>query len=219
MHVELTAVRGETFVGLIGFATDRYAILSPEFSEDESEVLGVPILKTKAYGTNLIGMFCTGNSNGILMPYFVTNEEMETITKFANGMGVKTLRIEEKYTALGNMIAANDKGAVISTSLTRDYREIEDVLGVEVQATDLGGRTEVGAFVSATNKGFLAHPAAEQQLKRLSEILKVEGMLGTVNCGIPYVKSGLIANSNGYITGRKTTGIELQRIDDALGFI
>ena len=39
------------------------------------------------------------------------------------------------------------------------------------------------------------------------------------NFGFPFVKSGLIANSNGYLAGSRTTGIELGRIDEALGFL
>jgi len=219
MHVLTTAVNGENFVGLLGFATDRYAVLSPEFNENEEEILEVPILRTKAYGTNLVGMFCTGNSNGVLLPYFVSDDELESISKFMSPLGVEVARVEDKYTALGNMVLSNDKGAIVSSSLTREFEKIKDVLAVEAVEGDVNGRPEVGAHAAATNKGFLAHFAAEEQLKEISDILKVSGILGTVNCGVPYVKSGLIANSNGYITGRRTTGIELQRIDDAFGFM
>jgi translation initiation factor 6 len=214
MIAQQLMVEGETFVGLIGLATDKYAILSPQFRQDDA--LGVPTLKTKAYGTNLIGMFCQGNSNGILLPYFVTNEELQAVKDFASKLGVAVGRVNEKYTALGNMIACNDRAAFVADEI-RDYKEIKDVLGVEVLCGDIGGRMEIGAYVLPTNKGFIAHPDAEKKLQELESIFKVKGMVGTVNCGVPYVKSGLIANSNGYITGMRTTGIELQRIEDALG--
>jgi translation initiation factor 6 len=214
MHAEQVTVHGEDFIGLLGFATDRYAFLSPQF--ERSDILDVPTLVEKTYSTNLVGLFCLGNSNGILLPYFVSDSELETITRFAKSLGVEVGRIEERYTALGNMIAANDKGAYVS-ELIRDFKKIEDVLGVEVQLGSVGGHMEVGAYVMAINKGFLAHPDADRQLDEIADILKVKGMIGTVNCGIPFVKSGLIANSNGYLTGGKTTPIEMQRIEDALG--
>jgi translation initiation factor 6 len=215
MHAEQVTVNGEDFIGLLGFATDRYAILSPQFERDA--VLDVPTMVEKVYSTNLVGLFCAGNSNGLLLPYFVSDNELDTISRFAKSHGVKVGRIEERYTALGNMMAVNDKGAYVS-EVIRDYKMIEDILGVEVSLGSVGGHVEVGAYVLATNRGFLAHPDAQRQLGDIGSVLKVGGMVGTVNCGIPFVKSGLIANSNGYLAGGKTTPIEMQRIEDALGF-
>ncbi|MFH1055082.1 MAG: translation initiation factor IF-6 [Candidatus Altiarchaeota archaeon] len=216
MHADQVTVHGEDFIGLLGTASDRYAVISPEF--EFSEILDVPTLKTKIYGTKLVGIFCTGNSNGVLVPYFISDTEFAAMVAFMKPLGVEVMKVKDKYTAVGNMVAANDKKAFISNSLTRDYKEIEDALGVEAVLGDVGGHIEVGAYIFATNKGFLAHPDAESQLPQLKELFKVGGMVGTVNCGIPYVKSGLIANSNGYITGGRTTPIEMQRIEDALGF-
>ncbi len=216
MTVEQTTVWGENFVGLMGLATDKYAIACPGF--DEAKLLGVPALNTKVYGTNLVGMFCCGNSNGLLLPYFTPDCELREIKEFMGGLGVEVGRMEGKYTALGNMMTANDKAAYVSEAVM-EYKTVEDVLGVEAVTGTVGGRIEVGAYVVATNKGFLTHPDAEKQLDELKSLFKVGGMLGTVNCGVQFVKSGIVANSNGYITGIRTTGIELQRIDDALGFM
>jgi translation initiation factor 6 len=217
MQSEQMTVFGEDFVGLFGLACDRYAVVSPHFEGDD--ILSVPTLKTKMYGTNLVGMFCTGNSKGLLIPYFVTDGEYADIVSFMRPLGVEVARVEDRYTAVGNMIACNDKKAFISSSLTRDFKAIEHALGVEAIPGDVAGHIEVGAYVYPTNRGFLAHPAAEKQLGQLKEIFGVDGMLGTLNCGVPYVKSGIIANKNGYITGSKTTPIEMQRLEDALGFV
>ena len=92
------------------------------------------------------------------------------------------------------------------------------MLGVDAKSCAIGGHSEVGAHCLATNKGFICHPDADHDMKMLTKVLEVEGQKGTVNCGIPFVKSGIIANSNGYVTGNQTTGIELSQIDDALGF-
>jgi translation initiation factor 6 len=216
MHVSQVSVLGEDFVGLLGFASDAYTILSPAFKG--GDVLGAPTLKTKVYGTNLVGLFCAGNSNGMLVPYFTSDSELRELREFAGELGVEVARVAGRYTALGNLVAANDTATYVSDTL-RDVETIRDVLDVEVVSGDIAGRSEVGAYLSVTNGGFLAHPDAEDKLGELAELFKVQGLTGTVNRGIPYVKSGLIANSNGYITGEQTTGIELQRIDDALGFI
>ncbi|MBD3389152.1 MAG: translation initiation factor IF-6 [Candidatus Altiarchaeales archaeon] len=215
MHVDQLSVNGEDYIGLLGYATDKYALLSNNFPDVEA--LSVPVLKTRIYGSNLAGLFCAGNSNGILAPYFISDLELKTLKEFADEIGVGVGRVEGKYTALGNLIACNDHAALISNNI-RDHTTIKDVLDVEIVSGDVAGHSEVGAYTLATNKGFITHPQAENQLQDLKDILKVEGMTGTVNRGIPYVKSGLIANTHGYITGTQTTGIELQRIDDALGF-
>ena len=44
-------------------------------------------------------------------------------------------------------------------------------------------------------------------------------MIGTVNHGYPVIGSGLVANTKGAIIGKLTTGIEMGRIEEALGFL
>ncbi len=43
--------------------------------------------------------------------------------------------------------------------------------------------------------------------------------LGTVNYGTPLLGSGLIAGTAGFVVGEETTGPEIGRIEDALGYI
>ncbi|MBU4201791.1 MAG: translation initiation factor IF-6 [Candidatus Altiarchaeales archaeon] len=216
MHLQQVSVSGEDFVGLLGFATDKYAILAEKFPGIEA--LGVPELRTRIYGTNLIGMFCCGNSNGILLPYFVLKSKIKELEKFFSKIDVKIGILPGKHTALGNLVACNDSGAVISPKIS-DPNLIEDVLGVKATVMEIAGHEEVGSCCIATNKGFLVHPDAEDDLKFLKRIFKVEGMAGSVNFGFPFVKAGLVANSNGYLTGLGTTGIELGRVDEAFGFL
>ena len=215
MHVQQVSVQGEDFIGLLGTATDAYAVLSSNFPE--TEALGVPIVKTRLYGTNLIGLFCVGNSNGLLLPYFISDDEIEELKK-SLGEEIEIGRLMDKCTAIGNLIACNDHAAIVSP-LISETRTIKKVLGVKVVQRRISGHDEVGACCVATNRGFLVHPDAEDELKKISKIFKVNGLVGSVNFGFPFVKSGLIANSNGYLAGSRTTGIELGRIDEALGFL
>jgi translation initiation factor 6 len=50
-------------------------------------------------------------------------------------------------------------------------------------------------------------------------VLKVPVDLGTINCGIPYVGMGLIANSHGAVAGFVTTGPELFILGQALDVV
>ena len=143
---------------------------------------------------------------------------MKELKKFFSKIDVEIGIFPGKHTALGNLVACNDKGAVISPKIS-DPALVEDVLGVKVKVMEIAGHEEVGSCCIATNKGFIAHPEAEDELRLLKRILKVEGKTGSVNFGFPFVKSGLVANSNGYLAGLGTTGIELGRVDEALGFL
>lgn len=215
MYFNQLRVCGEDFVGLLGFASDKYAILSENFPD--KDVLGVPSLKTRIYGTGLVGLFLAGNSNGVLLPYLISEKKEEELRGFLGKLGVDLAVLGGKHTALGNLVAANDHGAVVSPRIA-EVRAIEKALNVPAVKMEVGGHEDVGAILCTTNKGFVAHPDAEKELGKLEEIFKVKGMCSTVNFGFPFVKSGIIANSNGYITGLKTSGIELGRLDDALGF-
>jgi translation initiation factor 6 len=57
------------------------------------------------------------------------------------------------------------------------------------------------------------------ELKQIEKILKVEGDIGTANFGSPFVGAFILANSHGYLVSEQTTGPELGRIDETLGFI
>lgn len=218
MHWRQTRPEGEDLVGLFGYATDKYAVLCRKFPRI-AEVLGVPCVKTMLYGTGLVGIFCTGNSSGLLLPYFIEDSEIKELRKFMDEQDVAIARVDDRHTALGNLIACNDKGALVSYKI-RDTQVIEDTLGVEVVKAKVAGHEEVGSCLLATNKGFIAHPeATEEELEEIAGVLKVNGLASSINCGFPYPRAGLIANSNGYVTGQRTTGIELGRIDDALQFI
>ncbi len=218
MHLRQVSINGEDFIGLMGVSTDNYAITSPGMVG--VEILGVPAFKTKLYGTNLVGLFCAGNSNGLLLPYFISKERISLLREFfsESGLDVQVGVLREKHTAIGNLISANDNAALVSPGID-SLDKIADILDVEVRQSAIAGHDEVGACCVVTNRGFLSHPDAVDELGELSDFFGVSGYVGSVNFGFPFIKSGIIANSNGYLVGSKTTGIEIGRIDDALGFL
>ncbi len=216
MHLKQVSIEGDDFIGLFGLATDKYALLSRNFLQVK-ETLKVKEVRTSVYGTGLLGLFCAGNSHGLLLPYFMEGKENKL--KKLLPKGVKVGIVSGKFTALGNLILSNDEGCVVSPKLKNEKKVVEDILDVELVIKKIGGHEEVGSCGVVTNKGFLIHPDAEEELKELEKIFKVPGNVGTVNFGFPYPKAGLIANSQGYLTGKHTSGIELGRIDEALGFL
>jgi translation initiation factor 6 len=82
----------------------------------------------------------------------------------------------------------------------------------------IGEYYQVGSFVVATNNGAAVYPGLdENEVRRISSLLGVDAYPTSVNSGVPYVASGLVANSRNAIAGSQTTGPELVFITRALG--
>ena len=133
---------------------------------------------------------------------------------------VSVVRLDTKHNVLGNLIVANDSGAVISPVLEDKKEEISKLLKVPVVVSNIMDFEIVGSVCVTTNKGFLLNIYAEEtDYEFVKKALKVDGDIGSVNLGGPFVSSGILANSNGVIVGKNTTGPETARIDEALGFL
>ena len=60
---------------------------------------------------------------------------------------------------------------------------------------------------------------SDPSVKELEKLLKIEVGIGTVSTGSSIVSSGVIANSNGFLASSNSSGFEIGRIDESLGFI
>ena len=219
-HILQTDFHGDVNVGLYGSCSDKLCLigefLHQKYQQRLQEVLKVPVLPLTIAGTDFIGIFVAMNSRGILLPKIIFPHELEEVKK----LGLKYAILDTKYTALGNLILANDKGAIISPLLKNQKKVIEETLQVPARVGEVAELKIVGSCGVATNKGCLLHrDALDDEMDLIEEVLKVEVDIGTVNFGSPYVKSGVLANSNGFVVGKMTTGPEIVRIDEALGFL
>jgi translation initiation factor 6 len=180
--------------------------------------LQADLIYTSVAGSVLVGSFVCANSNGMLLPHSVRAEELERIKAVYKG---NITVMETKKTAYGNLVLANDKGAVVDPRFKpNDLKIISDTLGVEAVPTEVAALPYVGSLACASNKGVLAHPMLKEEEKKIIEsALKVPVEVGTINCGIPYVGTGLIANSNAAVAGSMTTGPEMFIIGNALDVV
>ena len=75
-----------------------------------------------------------GNRKGLLVPTSTTDQELQHLRNSLPD-SVKIQRIEERLSALGNVICANDHVALVHPDLERESEEIiADVLGVKSSA-------------------------------------------------------------------------------------
>ncbi len=219
-EVALLNLMGNSNIGVYIYATDSYVIV-PEGLENKEiglirEILGHKPIETMVGGSRLIGVLVAGNSNGLILGSTVKDEEIEKLKK---SLDINIEVLPSKNNAVGNLIAANDKAALVYPGLEKaSMQKIQDTLGVEVVARPIAGITTVGSILVVTNRGGLVHPdTTEEELKFLEELFKVPILTGTVNFGVSFVRTGIVANSFGALVGGETRGPEIARIQMALG--
>ncbi|MCW4000740.1 MAG: translation initiation factor IF-6 [Candidatus Bathyarchaeota archaeon] len=219
MTVYLSSIVGSPSIGVYSLATEKIVIIPvmvpQEKAQEYADWLKAELVYTTISGSVLAGALSCANSNGMLLPNSVREEEIQRIKAVYKG---NLTVMDTKKTAYGNLVLASDKGAVVDPRFKeKEIKAISDALGVEAVPTEIAGLPYVGSLATATNKGVLAHPLLKEAEKKILEsVFKVPVEVGTVNCGIPYVGTGLLANSNAAVAGSMTTGPEMFIIEHAL---
>lgn len=196
-------------------------VFVPHDTPDETlkeleESLGVIALRSSISGSAIIGSLLRGNSSGVMVAGFILDKELRAIRKH-----IKAARLTGELNAAGNLILANDTAALVHPDLPdKSLGIIKKTLGVDVKRGTIGGLKTVGMAGIATNKGVLVHPkSSSTEIGVIEELFALPVDIGTVNFGSPLVGSGLLANSKGYVAGEDTTGPEISRIEDTLGYL
>ena len=216
------AFSGSAYVGVFARATDDCLLIRPDadasLREDFEAELGVPAVPTTVAGSGTVGSLAVGNANGLLVSDRVTDRERDRI---ADETDLPVAELPGSINAAGNVVLANDAGAFVHPDLSRAaVRTVSEALDVPVERGMIADVRTVGTAAVVTNEGVLCHPkTTDEKLDFLEELFGVYADIGTINYGGPLVGSGLVANGEGYVTGSETTGPELGRIEDALGYI
>ncbi len=207
-------------IGIFLRASEKFCLVPyglPKTKNDKIiEMLKVKTIPASIAGSRLLGPLSVANSTGIIVSRLSDDEEIKNLGQVT---GQNVLKLESRFTSVGNLISANDHGAVISDVFSEESaKEVERALEVPVRRMRIGSFIQVGAMISATNSGALVHPiASELEINAISKILGLEPEPATINGGVPFVSSGVVGNSLGVLVGTLTRGSELVILSRAFG--
>ena len=219
MGLHLIDIYRSPNIGIFLRGNDKYLLVPKGLAQTKSdklcESLQVTAVPTSIGESRLLGALASMNGNGVMVSRLAEESEIREI-QAATGMNVS--RLDSKLTAVGNLMAVNDRFALVSPVLdSRALSQVRDVMGTEVERTPIGEYYQVGSLVVTTNRGAAVYPGLdEKEVGRIGMMLGVEAYPTSVNRGVPFVASGLIANSRNAVVGSQTTGPELVFITRAL---
>ncbi len=213
---------GSPYVGVFAAATDEHLLVRPDAEDDVvaglADELGAEAVRTTVGGSATVGALAIGNGNGFVLSSRATDAERDRV---ADATDRPVRRLPGRVNAAGNVVLVNDAGAYVHPDLSDEaVGVVGEALGVPVERGDLADVRTVGTAAVATDRGVLCHPKArEPELEAIESLLGVPADVGTVNYGAPLVGSGLLTTASGYAVGADTTGPELGRVEDALGYV
>ncbi|KAJ9113544.1 Eukaryotic translation initiation factor 6 [Naganishia adeliensis] len=207
-------------IGVFAKLTNSYCLTalassSNFYSVFEAELQDViPVIHTTIAGTRIVGRLTAGNRHGLLVPSTTTDQELQHLRN-ALPEEVAIQRIEERLSALGNVIACNDYVALVHPDIDRETEEIiADTLKVEVFRQTVASNVLVGSYCALSNQGGLVHPkTSRSEQDELSSLLQVPLVAGTVNRGSDVIGAGLVVNDWCAFTGIDTTATEISVIE------
>ncbi len=207
-------------IGIFLKANDKfcfvpYGVASTK-AEKLAELLDAATVSASVAGSRLLGPLAALNNRGIVVSRLADDEEVRHL---ASATGLNVMKLESRFTSVGNLIAANDHGAVISDVFSEESaKDVERILEVPVIRIRIGSYIQVGAMIACTNSGAIVHPvASEKEIYLIGKALGFDPEPATVNGGVPFVSSGFVGNSKAILVGALTRGPELVILGRAFG--
>ncbi|XP_045466233.1 eukaryotic translation initiation factor 6 [Harmonia axyridis] len=192
----------------VGASENYFSVLEAELSET------IPVIHASIAGCRIVGRLCVGNKNGLLVPNNTLDDELQHLRN-ALPESIKVQRVEERLSALGNVIACNDYVALVHPDLDRETEEIiADTLKVEVFRNTVAKNVLVGTYSVLSNQGGLVHPGSTTiEIDELSSLLQLPLVAGTVNRGSNLIGAGLVVNDWCAFAGLETSATELTIVE------
>ncbi len=208
-------------LGVYCRANDHVVFVQKQVSKENKkkihDALGVEVVGLWISDASIVGSLLVMNSKGAVVTDFADKETVKIIEE----QGLTICMLHDVINAAGNDILLNDHGGLVHPGLkSKTIRQLSAIFDIPIERGTIAGLSTVGMAAVVTNKGCLCHPKVTDREKKIMEdLFDCEVMIGTINHGSPMIGSGLVANGTGAIIGNHTTGIEMGRIEEALGFL
>tara|TARA_X000001036_G_scaffold60916_1_gene50993 strand:+ start:133 stop:810 length:678 start_codon:yes stop_codon:yes gene_type:complete len=210
------------YAGVFCATNDNLTLVPPGIPADDMEIiaeaLGTKLEIITLGGSRVLGTLIAMNNSGILVSNIVTDLELEKFAKISKFHNIEFGVLPDRSNAIGNNFLVNDCGGFSNERLGKRAKDkAEDILKVKLTSQSINDMDTLGMIGCITNKGGLYHPdISSSEKEKMEEVFEIKLMEGTVNFGLPLVGAGIVANSNGAVCGRQSTGVELGRMEEAL---
>ncbi|MFH4982511.1 hypothetical protein AB6A40_009220 [Gnathostoma spinigerum] len=192
----------------IGSSENFYSIIEGELADV------IPVIHCSIAGTRIVGRVTAGNRHGLLVPNATTDQELQHLRNSLPD-SVKIRRVDERLSALGNVIACNDHVAIVHADISAETEKaLVEVLNVEVFRMSLAQNALVGSYAAISSQGALvAASTPPETQKELSALIQVPVVAGTINRGSELVGAGLCVNDWIAFVGLDTTSTEISVVE------
>jgi translation initiation factor 6 len=205
-------------IGVFAKLTNSYCLVADKNCKNyniiDSELLSTPIIETTICGMNIIGRMTAGNKYGLLVPSSISEKEYRNLVEnLPEEITIK--KVDEKLSALGNVICCNDFVAIVHPDIsTQVVEDIKDTLNVEVFRTTINNNVLVGSYCVVSNLGGIVHPEVGiNELEEICNIFQIPIAPGTLNKGCDLIGSGCLINDTVGFVGNQTTTVEITLFD------
>lgn len=220
-NISLLEFEGNANIGLYFFVNDKFCILGNNIEEEKlkeiEKNLNVPVYKASILGTDLIGVFVTGNNNYLLIPKCY-DYEVKIFEKIAKNHDIKLETIDNNLNTFGNNICFGKNQIFINSDYNENFiNKLKKITKYNITKINHHEFNSAGAICTYINdKYFVSQELDEDYFK---EVLDEIGGVGTVNSGSNFVSSGIVGNKFGILIGSLSSTIEIQNIVESLDML
>jgi len=198
-------------IGIFLKCNEKFILVPHGLAESKvsklSENLIVEPITTSIGGSRLLGPLIAMNNKGILVSRLAEDTEIRHLKELT---GLPVEKIQSKFTSIGNLISTNDNGIIASNLLQEVKQTIIDVLDAPIEFLRISTFNQVGTLLVSNNSGGAIYPNAnDNEISIAKSVLKVEVEPATVNCGVPFVSSGIVVSDRRAVVGFLTSGPEM----------
>lgn len=208
-------------IGLYMIVNEYFALIGCEITKKKQKeienIVKVPVYRVTALGTDLLGVFFTGNNSTLIIPE-IYDYEKKIIEEITNKHNFKLITIENRLNTFGNNLCVLDDSIIVNNNYNKKFLEdIEkktNLKPIKLKHEEFSAPGAIARFIN--NKVYLSHELDESHAK---EFIDKIGGVGTVNSGSNFISSGVIGNKNGLLLGSQCSTIEIQNILEGFDFL